>query len=153
MFEDFTPDTDLERAFAQASGLDIDRLWKEADRSGDREDWNRFFGQSSCLSYQLAAAGQQPHLNTVTTAMVACIDHLTSAQQRSLFKVSTYVVNRLLDQDVRLESIETRLVLRVMCRVLRKPGWSRVEFVNMQRGGVRPVIPVVSICQTAWFAK
>jgi hypothetical protein len=75
MFDDFTPVTDLERAFAQAAGWEIEKLWKETNRSGDRKDWNRFCGQAFCLVYHCAVDDQTRHLNTVTTAMMFSEEH------------------------------------------------------------------------------
>jgi len=131
MFDDFIPETDLERAFAQASGWEVDRLWKEADRSGDKKDWNRFYGQAFCLVYFCAAEGKTQHLNTTTMAMVDSLDLLTSSQQLNSFKVCSYVINRLLDQNLRLECIEITLLLRILFALLRKPGWNNTELVVM----------------------
>lgn len=134
MFDDFTPVTDLERAFAQAAGWEIEKLWKEADRSGDRKDWNRFYGQAFCLVYHCAANDQTRHLNTVTTAMLDCPDQLTRQQQLSLFKVAVYVVNQLLDQSLSLDSTNMRLVLRTVISIPRMPGWGNIELVEMAVG-------------------
>jgi len=131
MFDDFTPATDLERAFAQATGWEIDKLWKEADRNGDREEWSRFLGQSSCLAYQCAVAGRRAHLNTIITAMLSCIDRLTGAERHSLFRVFACVVYELREQGVTLESVEMRLVLRVPCAVLRNTERRSIAFLNM----------------------
>lgn len=131
MFDDFTPDTDLERAFAQSAGWEIDKLWKEADRNGNREDWPKFLGQSSCLAYQYAVVGRREHLNTITTAMLSCIDQLTDPQRQSLFRVCAYVVRVLLDQDIAIESAETRLVLRVLCAVLQNTPRNSIQFMDM----------------------
>ncbi|MBS1954153.1 MAG: hypothetical protein JST89_08205 [Cyanobacteria bacterium SZAS-4] len=134
MFDDFTPASELERAFVQACAWEMDRLWKETDRSGDSKDWNRFFGQTSCLVYRCAIEDQTRFLNTVTSAMLDCIDSLASTQQRSLFKVSIFVIDQLLCENLRLERVETRLALRIPIRLWQIPGWSNVDKVEMMAG-------------------
>ena len=131
MLVSFTPDTDLERAFAQAAGWDEDKLWKEADRNGDREDRPRFLGQSACLAYHCAVDGRRRHLNTITTAMIACIDQLSDSQRKSLFRVCSHLVAEVIDQEVALESIDVRLILRILCAVIRKTEQRSITFVDM----------------------
>jgi hypothetical protein len=94
----------------------------------------RFYGQAFCLVYHCAVDGQTRHLNTVTSAMVDCLDRLTSSQLRSSFKVDTHVINQLLGQNLSLDSTELRLLLRILFSVVRIPGWGNIELVEMSAG-------------------
>ncbi len=131
MLVDFTPQTDIERAFAQAAGWAIDKLWIEADRNGDREDWVKFFGQSTCLTYHCAVAGQPHHLKTITEAMISNVDRLTEAQRRSWFNITAHVACELRAKDLALESIEMQLVLRLLCFMMRKTEQKDMIYAHM----------------------
>lgn len=134
MFDDFTPATDMERVFAQAAGWEIDRVWKEADRSGDQQDWIRFFGLTFCLAYHFAIDGEVRHLNTVTIAMIEGLEELTASQLQSPFKIGIYVVKKLLDDNLCLDSTEIRLVMRVLLCLVKMPGWGHSELVEIASG-------------------
>jgi hypothetical protein len=51
-------------SFCSSRWMGNRQIWKEADRSGDKKDWNRFYGQAFCLVYHCANGGQTRHLNT-----------------------------------------------------------------------------------------
>lgn len=133
MLSDFSPESDLERAFVQAIGWHMDKIWQEADRNGDRQDWPRFLGQCSSLAHQLAVFGRREHLNTVTRSMIHSLEKLSDSDRESLFKVCTYVVADLLEQNISSESVEVRLLLHVLCVTLRKADQKSLMYLNMLR--------------------
>lgn len=133
MFDNFIPNTDLERAFAQTAAWEIDKLWREADRNGNRGDWSKFFGQSCRLAYQHAVLRNDRHLNTITSAMVSNLPHLDDSQRNSLLKVCEHTIRALKDLDLVVESIQIRLLLRVMCATLNLTQHDSIDYIFMRR--------------------
>lgn len=134
MPEDFVPQTELERAYIQSTGLDPRRLYDRAWQSKNRGDFAMAVGQSAALVSKSVLKNREDWLIAALELLNFGIEKLTEHQKFSLFKCCAHVVRTLFDDGFELTDKYVSVIMHLMLRLFFCAGELRgVQIVCMMR--------------------